>query len=123
MDNKLSILIKGKLDISDLTQDKINKQLKNLKINLKATLDLSESSIAKFKKDVEKLANNSKINLNVGVDKKVVSDAEKIIKDTSNKIKKNSQDANIKLKVFDREKLEADGRQFFMSATGIVTIF
>ena len=120
MDNKLSILIKGKLDISDLTQDKINKQLKNLKINLKATLDLSESSIAKFKKDVEKLANNSKINLNVGVDKKVVSDAEKIIKDTSNKIKKNSQDANIKLKVFDREKLEADGRQFFMSATGIV---
>ena len=56
MDNKLSILIKGKLDITDLTQDKINEQLKNLKINLKGqldTTDLTQDKIDKKLKNVK----------------------------------------------------------------------
>jgi len=79
MDNKLSILIKGKLDISDLSQVKIDQQLKNLKINLKSTLDLSQQSIDKFKQDVDKLAKSVKINLQVIVDQATINNAQRTV--------------------------------------------
>jgi len=79
MDNKLLILIKGKLDISDLSQAKIDQQLKNLKINLKSTLDLSQQSIDKFKQDVDKLAKSVKVNLQVTVDQATINNAQRTI--------------------------------------------
>lgn len=62
MDNKLSILIKGKLDISDLTQDKINQQLKNLKINLKANLQDAEKAVRESSRRLSNLPSAQLIN-------------------------------------------------------------
>ncbi len=115
--DKLSILIKSKLDFSDITQDKINKQLKNLKINLKPTLDLSDESIAKFKKDVEKLVRKSKINLKIGVDEQSTKQAEQSVKNMKTNIAKNS---TVDLPIFNKTVLEREGREFFARTNDIV---
>ena len=119
MDDMLSILIKGKLDTSDLTQAKINQneKLKNLNVKLKATLDLSKESVAKFKEDVRKLAEKSKINLKVGIDKQSVKQAEKSAKDMKTNIAKNS---SVDLPIFNKTVLEREGREFFARTNDIV---
>ena len=86
MDNKLTILIKGKLDTSDLSQAKIDQQLKNLRINLKSTLDLSQQAITKFKQDIDKLSKSVKINLQVTVDQASINNAQRSIQTSMSRL-------------------------------------
>jgi len=120
MADKLGILINTILNVK---QEDLQKQLdsvaKKIKINLKPRIDFDENVIAKFKDDVDKLAKNIKLNLRFDVDKQSVKDAEKTVTETAKKISEKSKSQN-KIKVFDKEQLEAEGRQFFISATGIV---
>jgi len=91
MANDLNILIKSKIDQSSEAITNLNNQLSKL----------------------EKKMNKLKIKLDV--DSK---DIENAVKNATNKAKSNS---NVKINVFDRDKLESDGRQFFISATNIVS--
>lgn len=120
MADKLGILINTILNVK---QEDLQKQLdsvaKKIKINLKPRIDFDENVIAKFKSDVDKLAKNIKLNLRFDVDKQSVKDAEKTVAETAKKISEKSKSQN-KIKVFDIEQLEAEGKQFFISATGIV---
>src|SRR5690606_32688591 len=100
-------------------QKQLDSVAKKIKINLKPRIDFDENVIAKFKSDIDKLAKNIKLNLRFDVDKQSVKDAEKTVTDTAKKISEKSKSQN-KIKVFDKEQLEAEGRQFFISATGIV---
>ena len=120
MADKLGILINTILNVKqeDL-QNQLDSVAKKIKINLKPRIDFDENVIAKFKDDVDKLAKNIKLNLRFDVDKQSVKDAEKTVTETAKKISEKSKSQN-KIKVFDKEQLEAEGRQFFISATGIV---
>lgn len=120
MADKLGILINTILNVK---QEDLQKQLdsvaKKIKINLKPRIDFDENVIAKFKSDVDKLAKNIKLNLRFDVDKQSVKDAEKTVTETAKKISEKSKSQNAKIKVFDKEQLESEGRQFFISATDI----
>ena len=120
MDDKLGILINAILNVEqkDL-QTQLDSVAEKIKINLKPRIDFDENVIAKFKSDVDKLAKNIKLNLRFDVDKQSVKDAEKTVTETAKKISEKSKSQN-KIKVFDKEQLEAEGRQFFISATRIV---
>jgi len=120
MDDKLGILINAILNVEqeDL-QTQLDSVAKKIKINLRPRIDFDENVIAKFKSDVDKLAKNIKLNLQFDVDKQSVKDAEKIVTETATKISEKSKSEN-KIKVFDIEQLEAEGRQFFISTTDIV---
>jgi hypothetical protein len=122
MSDKISILISALINSNkDDMQKQLDTLAKKIKINLNPKIDLSETSINKFKADIEKLAKKIKVNLQVTVDKKSFIDAEKATENVVKKVSKNSKDnSNIKLQIFDKDKLEAEGRQFFISSTGIV---
>lgn len=121
MADKLSILINTILNVkSEDLQKQLDSVAKKVKINLNPRIDFNENVIAKFKNDVDKLAKNIKLNLRFDIDKQSVKDAEKTATETTKKISEKSKSQNAKIKVFDVEKLDAEGRMYFTSANKIV---
>jgi len=121
MADKLGILINTILNAKpeDL-QKQLDSVARRVKINLKPRIDFDEQAIAKFKADIDKLAKNIKVNLQFNIDKQSVKDAEKAVTETTKKVSEKAKSQINNVKIFDKEQLEAEGRQFFISATGIV---
>lgn len=122
LNNSINILIKALISNSSQDKDQIQKQIdklaKQIKMNISPKIDFSKDSLEKFQLELERLAKKIKINLIIGIDKNSVKSAQDTVNDAAKKINKNSN--NIKLKVFDKDKLDAEGRQFFMSTSDIV---
>lgn len=121
--SSLSILIKSILDLNQKDiQTQVDRLSKKVKLNLTPRINFSEESLNKFKSELERLAKKIKVNLQVTVDKTSISSAEKAVQDAKNKINKtvNSNSKSSGIKVFNKEQLESEGRDFFISATGIV---
>ena len=121
MADKLGILINTILNVK---QEDLQKQLdsvaEKIKINLKPRIDFDENVIAKFKSDVDKLAKNIKLNLRFDVDKQSVKDAEKTVTETATKISEKTKSNDTKLKIFNKEELDAEGRQYFLGVNNII---
>ena len=121
MADKIRILINTILNVK---QEDLQKQLdsvaKKIKINLKPRIDFDENVIAKFKSDVDKLAKNIKLNLRFDVDKQSVKDVEKTVTETATKISEKTKSNDTKLKIFNKEELDAEGRQYFLGVNNII---
>lgn len=121
MADKLGILINTILNVK---QEDLQKQLdsvaEKIKINLKPRIDFDENVIAKFKSDVDKLAKNIKLNLRFDVDKQSVKDVEKTVTETATKISEKTKSNDTKLKIFNKEELDAEGRQYFLGVNNII---
>ena len=121
MADKLGILINTILNVKqeDL-QNQLDSVAKKIKINLKPRIDFDENVIAKFKSDVDKLAKNIKLNLRFDVDKQSVKDVEKTVTETATKISEKTKSNDTKLKIFNKEELDAEGRQYFLGVNNII---
>ena len=121
MADKLGILINTILNAKpeDL-QKQLDSVAKKIKINLKPRIDFDENVIAKFKSDIDKLAKNIKLNLRFDVDKQSVKDVEKTVTETATKISEKTKSNDAKLKIFNKEELDAEGRQYFLGVNNII---
>ena len=84
---------------------------------------LIKAKISTTKKEIESQisALNAKITKAISIKLKVDASGLATINGAINKVKKATQQvSNQKIEVFDRKKLEADGRQFFMSSSNII---
>ena len=84
---------------------------------------LIKAKISTTKKEIESQisALNAKITKAISIKLKVDASGLATINGTINKVKKATQQiSNQKIEVFDRKKLEADGKQFFMSSSNII---
>ena len=84
---------------------------------------LIKAKISTTKKEIESQisALNAKITKAISIKLKVDASGLATINGAINKVKKATQQvSNQKIEVFDRKKLEADGKQFFMSSSNII---
>jgi len=95
--------------------------MNDMSIVLGTKIDTSATQVAKLEEQIKVLSKQIKtaISVKLSIDSKDIQFITEKINEAQKKASVSGKNLS-KIKVFDREKLEEDGRQFYMSANGIV---